>query len=287
MLCSLRWIPFLLLFTSVGTCDELAIYLGVGEVVGPGKIVQVDQDGRVLAAVDLPNTPYGLAMAEDRLVAAIPRGKRVVSVSRTGKLNANAEHSEIPHPLSVAIAPESGDIIVADNGSDIVGKLKAADDYRPEVVVRIPGSPSSAQNMSVAATVDGYMILGSSSPAGVFRLGLEGKGRLGNPVLPRDGSVAASPDTKLWAACQPDHVQVFYGEEKIVRLGFRKGQTPYRSGLLAIGPERLILAAVRTSVGVEIVEADIAQNSFRTLFRWQGERLVCLAVGTRLPWPHR
>ena len=72
-----------LMVACAGDCSELAIYLGVGEVLGPGKIVQVDEEGRVLSSVDLPNTPYGVALDTDRVLAALPRAGEVVGVSRT------------------------------------------------------------------------------------------------------------------------------------------------------------------------------------------------------------
>ena len=71
--------------------DALAIYLGCGPVGGPGKIFQVDGRGKVLAQVDLPDTPYGLAMSKDGLVAALPGAGKVVSIDKRGKVETRVE----------------------------------------------------------------------------------------------------------------------------------------------------------------------------------------------------
>src|SRR5687767_5723929 len=63
-----------------------AIFLGCGEVGGPGTVVQLDLDGKVLATVRLAGTPYGLAADRHGLVAAVPGGPapQVARVTRGG-----------------------------------------------------------------------------------------------------------------------------------------------------------------------------------------------------------
>src|SRR5436190_20415730 len=65
-----------------------AIYLGCGEVGGPGTVVQLDLTGKVLGTIDLADTPYGLAADRAGLVAALPgrNAGKVVRIGRTGRV---------------------------------------------------------------------------------------------------------------------------------------------------------------------------------------------------------
>jgi len=56
---------------------DLAVYLGCGNVEGPGTVVQLDQTGKVLGTLQLPGTPYGLAVHKDGLVVAAGIGYRI------------------------------------------------------------------------------------------------------------------------------------------------------------------------------------------------------------------
>ena len=267
--------------------DELAIYLGLGEVGGFGKIVQVNGTGRVLASVNLAGTPYGLAFHENRLVAALPGANKVVTVNEAAAVMTVLDGVNLPNPISVAVNPRSSDILVADNQTDNLMLIENGEAGGLKVLHHVPSPPQRLQNMSLAITSDGYILFGTAPPNGVFRLQADGDIKLENPVLPDYGDVAASPDSKLWAATQPKYVQLFYGTDRIVTIDVMAPRQLYRGGVVGLGPERNLVAAFIAATGVEIAQADIAAKTFRTLFHWQGERLVCLAVGTKLPWPHR
>ena len=196
--------------------DELAIYLGLGEVGGFGKIVQVDGAGRVLGSVNLAGTPYGLAFHENRLVAALPSANKVVAVSEEAEVMTMLDGVNLPNPISVAVNPHSGDILVADNQTDNLMLMKGGEAAGLEVLHRVEGADEQLQNMSLAVTSDGYILFGTAPPKGVFRFQVDGDITLENPILPECGDVAASPDSKLWAATQPKYCATFlwHGEDR-------------------------------------------------------------------------
>jgi hypothetical protein len=54
--------------------SQSVIFLGCGEVDGPGVVMQLDQHGEVLGVASLAGTPYGLALYRGGLLAAVPGG---------------------------------------------------------------------------------------------------------------------------------------------------------------------------------------------------------------------
>src|SRR3954462_7586370 len=100
---------------GAGGGPDPAIYLGCGEVGGPGTVVQLDLTGKVLGTVELADTPYGLAADRAGLVAALPgrNSGKVVRIGRTGRVETLLEDAAgLPAPIAVAADPKTGDVLV-------------------------------------------------------------------------------------------------------------------------------------------------------------------------------
>jgi hypothetical protein len=51
---------------------------------------------------------------------------------------------------------------------------------------------------------------------------------------------------------------------------------------MAFGPDGSLVVALASSGGVELAQVDLKEKVFRTLFAWQGERLVAVAFGPKM-----
>ena len=150
--------------------QDWAIYVGCGNVNGPGKVYQFDPNGRLLGTASLTNTPYDLKMHKDGLVAVLPGGKSVVLIGPAGTAKVLASGPRLPGAVALGVNPVTGDILVGDNAKDVVLMLPARDLTKLTELVELPSSARNAQSMSLAVTRDGYVILmdGGTEP-GVYR----------------------------------------------------------------------------------------------------------------------
>ena len=267
-----------------GTLDDsFSVYLGVGNVNGPGKLVQLDGAGNQQGVVVLPSTPYGLAYDSDQLWAALPGANRVVSVDAQGRVDTVMKGENLKNPISVAVAPESSEILVADNHTDVLLLLSRSNANEYKVIHR--GGPSrNLQNMSVAMTLDGFGLMGTSDPSGVYHFPLRVGISLGAPILSSSGDVAADPTSTRWAVMRRRSLHVLDGEQEVFQLPLPAGYSSYRGGLLTFAPDGTLVVALATGEGVELCILDPGEKSYQALFRWSGERLVSLAVGRKLTW---
>jgi hypothetical protein len=142
----------------------------------------------------------------------------------------------------------------------------------------------------VAVGNDKCVLLGSNSPAGIYRFTSDSKG-LPNPLLPQPGGVACDTATLKWAATQPpNEIVVFEGQERIRSLKLPPNKSIYRQGLLSFGPAGKLVVATRPSDagegGVWLLqfETDPEKEGLRSLFPWERERMVDFAVGPRMYW---
>jgi hypothetical protein len=266
---------------------DLTIYLGCGEVNGPGTVVQLDRTGNVLGTVQLPGTPYGLTVHKDGLVAAVPSGRpgKIFRIDGRGKVaTLLQDERRFPRPIAIAAHPDSGDILIADNETDLLLLLPAGQPKNARKVLQITGHEGHLQDMSVAFTKDGHLLFGGSGPEGIYRFRAEKDLALGQPLLPDVGGVAADPTSKRWVAALRHELRVFEDAREVLKLPFPAGKSKWHD-TLAFGLDgTLIMALHLGQTNYDVVLADFKAQTFRPLFSWNRIRVVSLAVGPKMIW---
>ena len=190
---------------------------------GSGKVSQADGRGRTLATVDVPATPYGIAVCKDGLVAALPRAGTVVSRHPgKGSKAIRRRTAEVAHQRR-----RRAGVRRRFGGRQHLGHsllLPAANGGKPLVVQQIHGAEAQMQNMSVAMTKGGFGDLGTDVPVGIYRFLPKDGVSMGEPVLPGDGGVAADPASERWVACQPDGLHCFEKDRDSFTIPFPAGK---------------------------------------------------------------
>jgi len=270
------------------------MYVSAGEEGGAGKVYQMNEHGRTLGWVNLPYTPSSLALhREHGLVTSLPRdGGRLVHIDDTGKTNTLIDKDDtMVHPVDVALAGGSDSILVADNMADVL-MTTSTGGIHPQVYRRFDGQKWSAQDMSVAVTRDGHVILGTNGDKGIHRFSGDKSQATSEPILPEPGGVAADPKSLRWAATQGhNEIYIFEGEELVKKLKLPPGKAHYRGGKLSFGPAGTIFTVIRSEDEV-IGEPwfymyDIEEDKQRTLFPWEKETMTDFVVGPRMLWERK
>lgn len=270
---------------------QMVLYLSCGDDSGPGKVYQVDENGRVLGVVNLPFTATGLALHRAHgLVCAIPRdGGKLMRIDDTGKVATLLEKDEtLVHPVDVGIPPDSDTVVVADNIADVLAATTAAGG-KPKVYQHFQGQKWDQQEMSVAVADDKHVLLGTNGEAGIYRFSGDGSAASLKPLLPGPGGVAADIASLKWAATQnPNAIHVFEGDQEVKRLKLPANKSHYRNGLLSFAPAGRLVAATRPSDNpdgeVWLIQFGTEKDEVRSLFPWNRERLVDFVVGPRMYW---
>lgn len=273
---------------------EFVLYVSTGDETGPGKLYQVNDDGRVLGWVNLPFTPAGMALHRTHgLVVALPRdGGKIMRIDDTGKISTMLEKDKtLVHPIDVAISGESDTVVVADNIADVLAATTTAG-VTPKVYQRFEGQKWTAQDMSIAVTNDKHVILGTDGDPGIYRFAGDDHSAAAKPLLPANGGVAADPKSLRWAATQaPNQIYVFEGEEMVKKLRLPPGKTFYRNGLLSFSPAGSLCVAVRPSDEAEgevwLLMYNVEKDEIRSLFPWTKERMTDFVVGPRMFWDRK
>jgi DNA-binding beta-propeller fold protein YncE len=266
---------------------DLAVYLGCGDVEGGGTVVQLDRSGKVLGLVRLSATPYGLAARKEGLVAALPgRGAgSVVTIDTGGKVETLLQDVQtLPAPINVAVHPVSGDVLIADNQTDVLVLLPAGDPSKRRTVLQIKGYERQLQDMSVAFTKDEHLLFGGSGPEGMYRFRGDKDATLGEPLLPDRGGVAADPTSKRWVAALRDELHVFEESREVVKLPYPQGKSKWHDTLAFTPDGTLVVALHLGQNGYDVVVADFKAKDFNRLFSWDASRIVSLAVGPKMDW---
>jgi len=266
------------------------LYIATGDENGPGKVYQVNEHGRVLGWINLPHTPSSIALHRDNgLVVALPRdGGKLVRIDDTGKTETFLEKDKnLVHPVDVAIGSESDTVVVADNIADMISATSTGGRV-PQEYRRFENQRWTAQDMSVAVTRDGHVILGTDGDKGIYRYSAKDPADK-EPMLPEAGGVAADPKTLKWAATQsPNQLYIFEGEEHEKTLRLPPGKSIYRNGLLSFGPAESIVVAGRDNDSLEnnpwLFMYDPECGDIRALFPWEKETMTDFVVGPRMFW---
>ena len=282
--------------TDVLPWNGVALYLSCGEEGGTGTIYQVDEAGLFLGAVPIPHVATGLAFHPARkLVAVMPRdGGRLVGIGERGKYDVILwKDPLLIHPVDVAA---KSDIIVV------------ADDFRHLLAsTGISGEPSQERHrfdlrslerpsMSVAVSLDGHVLYGSSKEPGIYRYPLVNLAAGRRPLLQNPGGVAADTATRQWAATQgPDEIVLFDGEKELSRMRLPQGASFYTNGtaaslgMLSFGPASSVVVAAQAVADpageVWFYRYETKDDGVRKLFSWKRERLWDFVVGPRMVWP--
>jgi S1-C subfamily serine protease len=263
---------------------DLAIYLGCGAVNGPGTVVQVDRTGKVLGTIRLPGTPYGLAVSRDGLVAAVPGGRpaKVVRIDGQGKVETLLEDQQtIPNPIAIAADPSSGDVLIADNKTDVLLLLPSGQAKDARKVIQIKGHEKHLQNMSVAFAQDNYLLFGGSGPDGIYRFRAEKAADMGAFILRGDGTVAADPSSHRWAAALSGELRVFEDARELLTIPYPPGKG-IRRGTVAFGPDGVLVIGLSGGQTVwDVFLVDQKAKTFNAMFSWNQSRVVSLAVGRK------
>ena len=261
--------------------ESLAIYLGVGNVRGPGKIAQIGATGEVLGEITIESTPYGLAATKDFLFAVLPDAGKILRVVRNGSVTPLQSTGEISHPIAVALHVPSESLFVGDNQADRIVRIDPG--QTQDEVISIHRRDRNLQSLTVAAISKSQVVVGDSNPRGVFIADFE-SGRLGHPILPEGGDVTVHLPSNRWAATQPNSVHLFEGETEIAVIPLPERTKFYRRGLLTFAPDGQLLAATSGPNGLSISLIDVDDKVIRPVCSWSGERLVSMAVSKRMTW---
>jgi len=278
---------------------NMALYLSCGETTGLGKVYQVDEDGRVLGIVSLPQAATGIALqGQNALVLAVPRdGGRILRIDSAGTPSTVLERTRnVVHPVDVATAARPDAILMADNLADVLATVPAGGG-EPTILERFADQKWTSQAMSVAVTTDRSVILGTDGRQGVYRFAADAPSAdapsgARSPVLPGHGGVAADAASPKWAATQqPNLVYVFQGEDLVKKLRLPPGKGLYRGGLLSFGPSSTLVVAARRGdeAGGEVwfLQYGVERDEQYSLFPWTKEPVLDFVVGPRMPWGRR
>ena len=272
-----------------GDRPHYAIYVTCGEDTGPGKVYQLDEQGRVQGVVHLASTATGIALhRQNALVLAVPRaGGHILRIDDAGRLSSIVDRDKLLiHPVDVAVASNSDTVLVADNIAKVLATVPATGG-----VVKIyrglgDDKWTAAPELSIAATTDGHVLFGSSALRGIIRL--QGPADPLRPLWTGAGGVAADTASLRWAAAAaPGFVATYDGEEPLAKLRLPPGKSIYRQGLLSFAPGGLLLAA-RESNQPDGQPTFLRYNpdtgDVENLFTWNRERVMDFVVGPRMLW---
>ena len=266
---------------------EQAIYLACGEVNGPGQVYQFDPTGKLLGQVTLDETPYGIAAGNNGIVVAVPKKGALLRIDAKKQVKLiYANPKTMPQPIAVSWDPNSGDILAADNQSSMLTLLPEGQPHLAKTYsIAKPGQ--ERHNLSVAKARDGYYVFGASGPEGIYRFQLTNPLRRGNPILPKDGHVAADPASGKWAATQEHSLHVFEGAKALAEIPFPKAHVPSFGGLAYSTDGVLVVALEHGHQRFQFFRADAQEKSLRPMFLFADARVNSIAVGPRLDWPRR
>lgn len=276
---------------------QMVLYISCGEDDSPGKVYQVDDNGRVLGLVHLPKTATGLAMHRQHgLIASMPRdGGQLVRIDESGRVEPILEKdSTLVHPVDVGVPADSDTIVVADDIAHCLGATNTGG-IRPQIYQKLPGDKLEQPKMSVAVTRDRHVIYGSNTQSGkpgIYRLSGDPESAARGPLLPDPGGVAADVSTIRWAAAQGhDQVFVMEGEEIVKKLKLPANKRHFRNGLLSFAPDGSVVVAARPADESEgepwLIQYSTKDDSVRNLFPWKYDRMVDFVVGPRMYWERK
>lgn len=282
----------------------MVLYISCGDGNSEGKVYQVDEQGRILGVVNLPETATGIAMHRDYgLICVVPNGGgKVYRIDDGGKVELILEKDEkMLHPVDVAVPVNSDSIVLVDNIADTISLTnisgKKLDTYKKLEAV----AEEDSERMSVAVGRDRAILYGTDGNRGIYRFSGNAALTGSAPVLPEPGGVAADPASDRWAATQGSNkVVIMEGESQVQTYTLPGGKRLYQGGLLSFAPAAGI-AETAPGTGIVVAMRDASDTSVapylmefktneegkvdqRLLFQWENDRMVDFVVGPRMKW---
>jgi len=290
-------------FAQMDTAPGMVLYVSCGDENSPGKVYQVDEQGRVLGVVNLPQTATGIALhREHGLVCVSPRqGGKVHRISDGGIVEPILEQdAKMAHPVDVAMGPNSDTMVLVDDMTDTI-TLSNTQGKSLDVYKKIEGIEGlDNKDMSVALGRDKAILFGNKASKGIYRFSGNAALTSSTPILPEAGGVAADPISDRWAATQGNNqIVLMEGENEVTRYELPAGKFFHEQGLLSFAPPAgKAETAPNSGVVVAMRDADNTDNvhlmEFKTnpegkvdrrlLFEWDKEPIVDFVVGPRMLW---
>ncbi|HUT12907.1 MAG TPA: hypothetical protein VMY42_20595 [Thermoguttaceae bacterium] len=278
--------------------SHLVLYVACGGESGPGKVYQVDGEGRVLGIASLPSTATGIALHRDKnLILALPSdGGQIVQLDDTGRLSTILQHDRtLVHPVDVGVVAGTDTLLVTDNIAKLIAATNVAG-AEPKVYQRFQTPNLTARSMSVAIAADNSVLLGTASDEGILHLSGNRGSVSAVSLLPGGGGVAADPNSRTWAATQePNQIYLFEGQQLLTKYRLPDGRSFYRNGLLSFAPAGAVVVATCPSEGaagpVRLLYYRKASSTevtggepIRDLFDWDKEPITDFVVGPPMFW---
>jgi hypothetical protein len=266
---------------------SLAVYLTFGAVDEGSTLLQIDWTGKVRGALEMPFSISALAADNGRLVATVSSSRvgqgKVISVASDGTASiVFRDKTLLPDTINIWSTTESAEIIVADNGADVLVSVPKDGKTPARKLIQIEGHPDF-QSMSVAKCSDGSLLYSGSDFKGVFRVPAGSGPALGKPILPGQAAVAADPKSKIWVAALEDELHVFNGDREIAKLSYPNGLTMFRPNL-AFAPDGVLVLGLH-GVGHDYLYAvNLNTKSFEGLYSVDSERTTGMTIATTMDW---
>jgi hypothetical protein len=297
---------------------KAVFYIATGKPFSAGRVYMVSVNGNILASVGLRFAPAGMAfhaksMEDCGLVLAVPRDRgRIMRVDKTGKVWTILDKDPVLlHPVDVGIPGGTDDIFVADDENNLLARTqidgRPAGIFRPKPSSGLDRRTSLEMGMSLAATGDKHVVLGTPNPPGVFRFAGNDKAAVPERCLSTFGGVAADIHTARWAAAQPpNQVCLYKGGHMVKQLSLPPGLVHYGNGLMSFSNDDgwLCVACVdkdHPDDGIRLcLCSDVKKGLFEQLFQWKSREwtpkdmpdvtftdkdINSFVIGPWSPWP--
>jgi len=267
--------------------DSLALYFAFGPVSGGSTLVQVNWDGTVRRSLEVPYSISGLAPDRNRLLATVGSARvgdgRVIAFDHHGSLtDVFRDRDLLPDTIEIWSTTESDDILVADNGADVIVSLPKDGTTPARTLIQIEGH-KDFQSMSVAKCPDGSLLYSGSDLKAVYRVAPGDGPTLRNPLLQGQAAVCADANSSRWVAAQANELHVFDGNSRIGSFPYPEGRSMLRS-ILAFSNERQLLLGLRAGRQLWVYAVDLETGEFHALFSLRANRVTGLAIAPKMDW---
>jgi hypothetical protein len=272
---------------AVAVDDSQALYFAFGPVDGGSTLLQVNWDGTVRKSLELEYSISGMAPDRDRLLATVGsfrvgRGRVVALDSHGSLMNVFCDSKLLPDTTGIWSTPDSDEMIVADNGADVVVALAKDGKASPRKLIEIEGHPDY-QSMSVAKCSDGSLLYSGSDLKAVYRVPPGAGSKLHDPVLPGRGAVSADPNSTKWVATLADELHVFDGDRHVARFSYPEGRSR-RYPILAFSNKGQLILGLEAGKQLWIYAVDLATGDFHGLFYLRADRVTAMAIAPKMNW---
>ncbi len=267
---------------------RLAVYVAFGNVAQGSKLLQIDWRGQVLAGLKLPYSISGLASDDARLVATVGSigvGEGlVISVNSDGSTSTLFRDATLlPDTTAIWSSPGSREMLVADNGADVIALLPKDASTPARALLQIPGNHDNFQSMSVARCLDGSLLYSDSDLRKVFRIPAGESPILGDPILFGQAALAADAQSLRWVAALENELHVFEGERSIGKFPYPNGLTMFRSNI-AFATDGTLVIGLYGNRQIHFYAANLDTMDFVGLFTINTDRVTGMAVSPRMNW---